>query len=85
MTDTAGIRSEILFNPATSKLLAESNVQAAPQHVPRCAMAFPVGTVINSSVYLETGIVNSITDIPGGGRIPFRPPGGAAGAAPSVR
>ena len=78
MRDNAGIRSEILFNPATSKLLAESDVQAArqraPQRLPRCQPVFPAGTVLNYSVLLNTGIVNSITDLPGGGHAPFLPP-----------
>lgn len=78
ITDNAGIRSEILFNPATSKLLAESDVQAAiqsaPQRLPRCQPVFPVGTVLNYSVFLNTGIVNSVTDLPGGGHAPFLPP-----------
>jgi hypothetical protein len=85
MTDSAGIRIEILFDPATSQLLAESDIQAAvPPHLPRCVPVLPVGTVLDYSDYLRTGIVNSITDLPGGGRIPYHPTPAPAGGAPGA-
>jgi len=83
-TDSAGIRSEILFNPATSKLLAESHIQATRPRLPRCVPVIPVGTALDYSVYLQTGIVNSITATPGGGHVPFHPPVSPAGARPGI-
>jgi len=84
MTESGGVQAEILFNPATSQLLAESDIQATPWHAPRCVPVFPVGTVVNSSVYLRTGIVNSITELPGGGQVPYHPTRYPAGVAPGA-
>jgi hypothetical protein len=44
----------------------------------------PVGTVVNYSVYLHTGIVNSITELPSGGHVPYHPTSSPAGVAPGA-
>lgn len=55
-----GIRSELIFDPATSKLLAERQMLVAPVDF----IPFPVGTVIGYAAYLDAGIVPSASAMP---------------------
>jgi hypothetical protein len=55
-----GVRSELIFDPATSMLLAERQTLVAPVD----DLDFAVGTVIGATTYLSSGIVNSTTATP---------------------
>lgn len=55
---------ELLFDPATSDILEESDVQLGPG-------ALPAGTVLHYFVYQGRGVVNSIEQLPGGGTVPL--------------
>jgi hypothetical protein len=67
LTDSAGVRSELVFDPATSDVLEEADVQVKPNR----ALHLPLGTVVHYFAYQGRGVVNSIEDLPGGGRVPF--------------
>lgn len=55
-----GVRSELIFDPETSMLLAERDTVVAPvDHIP-----FPAGTVIGYATYLDAGIVPSTAVTP---------------------
>jgi hypothetical protein len=68
----ARVREELLFNPATSNVLQAQAVllRAAPG-----APAMPDGTVIEYTEFLGRGVVSSITQLPGGRRLPLKPAG----------
>jgi hypothetical protein len=53
---TRGVRSELLFDPDTSMLLAERDTVVA--HVPHQGFAAPLGTVIGDAVYVKRGVVD---------------------------
>jgi hypothetical protein len=61
---THGIREELLFDPATSDILEEADVQLTPG-------PFPAGTMLHYVAYQGRGVVNSIEALPRGGRVPF--------------
>jgi hypothetical protein len=66
------VREELLFDPATSNVLQTEGVQlrAAPG-----GPAVPDGTVLQYTDFLSRGVVNSITELPGGRRLPLDPAG----------
>jgi len=51
-----GLRQELIFDPATSALLAEQSVVADPA---AAQMDVPAGTVMGWAVYLASGVVDS--------------------------
>ncbi len=55
-----GIRSELIFDPQSSMLLADRETIVSP--VPD--LDFPVGTVIGSMTFLQSGIVDSTSAVP---------------------
>ncbi len=55
-----GVRSELIFDPKSSMLLAERQTLVAPV----ADLDFPVGTVIGATTYLSSGIVSSTTATP---------------------
>jgi hypothetical protein len=52
----AGVRSELIFDPATSEMLAERSVLTRP----RPDLGLAAGTVIGDSVYLERAVVDEL-------------------------
>jgi hypothetical protein len=66
------IREELLFDPATSEVLQTQEIQVAPFRSPKTP-PLPAGTVLNYTVFISRGIVNSIKDLPGGGHVQFHP------------
>jgi hypothetical protein len=52
----AGERSELIFDPATSEMLAERTVLTRP----RPEYGFAAGTVITDTAYLERGVVDEL-------------------------
>jgi hypothetical protein len=64
LTDSGGVRSDLLFDPATSDVLEEADVQVRPGPL-------PAGTVVHYFAYQGRGVVDSIEALPGGGRMPF--------------
>jgi hypothetical protein len=67
LTNSAGVRSELVFDPATSDVLEAAYVQMKPNR----ALRLPPGTVVHYFAYQGRGVVDSIEDLPGGGRVPF--------------
>lgn len=67
LTDSAGVRSELMFDPATSDVLEEADVQVKPNR----ALRLPAGTVLHYFAYQGRGVVDSIEALPGGRRVPF--------------
>jgi hypothetical protein len=67
-------RRELLFDPTTSEPLQTQLVQMAPlpPEVPGAA-PMPPGTVLEYTVFIKRGVVNSIEDLPGGGHLSYRP------------
>jgi hypothetical protein len=65
-------REELLFNPRTSQVLQEQTVLAAPFRQVN-APALPAGTVMDETVFISRGIVNSITELPSGRQLPYHP------------
>jgi hypothetical protein len=63
----AGVREELLFDPATSDVLEEADVQVSDR-----ALHLPAGTVMHYFLYEGRGVVSSIEALPGGGKIPLR-------------
>lgn len=57
-------QGELLFDPATSDVLQTQEIQVAPFHSPKTP-PLPAGTVLNYTVFISRGIVNSIKDLPG--------------------
>ncbi len=74
------VRAELLFDPATSNLLQTQTVllgNATPaQADERSAPTLPVGTVLEYTDFVSRGIVDSITQLPGGQRLPLKPTSG---------
>jgi hypothetical protein len=70
------IREELIFDPATTDVLQRAAVLWAPFHQSHTP-TLPVGTVMGYTVLLRRGIVDSITGLPGGGRLPYHPSIGA--------
>lgn len=68
------VREELLFDPATGNVLQTEAVQlrAAPS-----GAAVPDGTVLEYTDFLSRGVENSITQLPGGQRLPLKPAGGS--------
>jgi hypothetical protein len=61
---------ELLFDPTTSEPLQTQLVQTAP--LPSSGTAsLPAGTVLEYTVFITRGVVNSIEDLPGGGQLPY--------------
>jgi hypothetical protein len=63
-------RRELLFDPTTGEPLQTQLVQMAPLTSTGTA-PLPPGTVLEYTVFIERGIVNSIEDLPGGGHLPL--------------
>lgn len=60
-----GIRSEYLFEPETSDLLATRSVLVHPA-ASATFKDLPVGTIVSERDYLRSGVVDSIRETPGG-------------------
>jgi hypothetical protein len=58
---SGGARHELIFDPKDSSLMGEEDVvvDASPQ-------AEPVGTVVGWAVYLRSGVVGSVSEVPQG-------------------
>lgn len=74
-------REELLFDPTTSNLLQTQTVQVgksppAASGAPRIR-AVPAGTVWQYTDFLSRGVVDSITQLPGGRHLPLKPAGGS--------
>jgi hypothetical protein len=74
-------RKELLFDPTTSNLLQTQTVQVgksppAASGAPRIR-AVPAGTVWQYTDFLSRGVVDSITQLPGGRHLPLKPAGGS--------
>lgn len=69
LAEADGARGELLFDPATSDVLEAEDVQAALGPV----RGLPVGTVLHYFAYEGRGVVDSITALPDGGHVQFRP------------
>jgi hypothetical protein len=75
------VREELLFDPVTSNLLQAETVElrmstrsaSGGPSIP----ATPAGTVAQYTDFLSRGVVNSITRLPGGRRLPLQPAGGS--------
>ena len=63
-------RRELLFDPTTGEPLQTQLVQMAPLTSTGTA-PLPPGTVLEYTVFIKRGIVNSIEDLPGGGQLPL--------------
>lgn len=72
------VREELLFDPATSEVLETRTVDLHSARVPNTP-PMPAGTVIDDTEFISRGLVNLITQLPGGGHLPL-PSGSAAGA-----
>jgi hypothetical protein len=70
----ARVREELLFDPATSNVLQTEAVQL---RAAAGGPAVPDGTVLEYTDFLSRGVVNSITHLPGGRRLPLKPAGGS--------
>jgi hypothetical protein len=71
------VREELLFDPATSNLLQTETVElrtSAPSASRGPSM--PAGTVVEYTDFISRGVVDSITQLPGGRRLPLKPAGG---------
>lgn len=53
----AGVRHELLFDPATSEMLAERDVLVSPADA---QLPLAIGTVIGETTYLERAVTNTI-------------------------
>lgn len=72
------VREELLFDPATSNLLQTQMVELPTRA--RSASggpSMPAGTVVDYTDFISRGVVNSITQLPGGQRLPLKPVGGS--------
>ena len=67
LAEVDGVRSELLFNPDTSDVLEEADVQVRPGPI----RAIPVGAALHYVAYEGRGVVDSIEALPGGGKVPF--------------
>lgn len=70
-----GTREVLLIDPATANALELDQIQVTqpPSRGAPIPRQLPNGTVVAFSVYLDRGVVNSQTALPGGGKMPFRP------------
>lgn len=62
---------ELLFDPTTGEPLQTQLVQTAPLTEIPGAAPLPRGTVLRYTAFINRGVVNSIEDLPGGGRLPY--------------
>jgi hypothetical protein len=65
------VREELLFDPATSNLLQTQTVLLSTSSASR-GPSMPAGTVVGYTEFLSRGVVDSITQLPGGRRLPLR-------------
>ena len=70
------VREELLFDPATSNLLQTQTVLLHTSSASR-GPSMPAGTVVEYADFLTRGVVDSITQLPGGPRLPLKPAGGS--------
>ena len=74
------VREELLFDPATSNLLQTQTVllknSASSPAGGRNVPTLPVGTVLEYTDFLSRGVVDAITQVPGGQRLPLKPTSG---------
>jgi hypothetical protein len=72
------VREELLFDPATSNLLQTETVQL-PTSTPAASRgpSMPAGTVMEYTDFVSRGVVDSITQLPDGRRLPLKPAGGS--------
>lgn len=66
------IQEELIFDPATSEVLATEGLLVAPFHQSRTP-TLPALTDWDYTVFLSRGIVDSIAALPGGGQLPYHP------------
>jgi hypothetical protein len=64
---TTGGRSKIIVSPRTGDLLEVDVLSTKP------SQGFPVGTVVQREIFLQSGLVDSDTALPGGGTQPYKP------------
>jgi hypothetical protein len=74
-TGTNRVREELLFDPATSNVLQTDVVQLQTTKPSRGVRTPPLpgGTVIQYTDFVSRGVVGSVTQLPGGGRLPLKP------------
>lgn len=74
------VREELLFDPATSNLLQTQAVllrtSTPPSSLGRRIPAMPDGTVLEYTDFVSRGVVDSITQLPGGQHLPLKPASG---------
>ena len=75
------VREELLFDPSTSNLLQTQTVsvgKSAPASTPGAPrnVTVPAGTVWQYTDFISRGVVDSITQLPGGHHLPLKPAGG---------
>jgi hypothetical protein len=63
----SGGRSKIIVSPKTGDLLEVDVLSTKP------SQGFPVGTVVQREIFLQSGIVDSDTALPGGRKQPYKP------------
>jgi hypothetical protein len=71
------VREELLFDPATSNLLQTQTVELRTSTPSGSgAPAMPDGTVAQYTDFVSRGVVDSITQLPGGRHLPLKPTAG---------
>jgi hypothetical protein len=70
------VREKLLFDPATSNLLQTQTVLLQTSSASR-GPSMPAGTVVEYTDFVSRGVVDSITQLPGGHRLPLKPAGGS--------
>ncbi len=70
------VREELLFDPATSNLLQTQTILLHTSSASR-GPSMPARTVVEYTDFVSRGVVDSITRLPGGHRLPLKSAGGS--------